>query len=170
MITDHYSIIAFLQYSYCAFCICIQIFDFLVYLHTVPPKIIMNGPRIAHTGKLINISCLTLEGWPLPDIYISTPLGVVFENQSILFIATLQYTGHYMCSATISTITVTESYYLLVYGKALYQLYVYQMWSSHGQTIYVSSLLYTITSTGMEVLLFQKQWIVKGLYLCVCTK
>jgi len=80
----------------------------------------MNGPRIAHTGKLINISCITLEGWPLPDIYISTPLGAVFENQSILFIATLQYTGQYMCSATISTITVTESYYLLVYGKALH--------------------------------------------------
>jgi len=76
----------------------------------------MSGPRIARTGSVLNISCVLLKGWPLPDIYISNPLGVTYVNQNLSFIATLQHTGYYMCSATISTITVTENRYLFVYG------------------------------------------------------
>ena len=79
----------------------------------------MSGPRIAHTGLMVNITCELLEGWPLPDIYISNPLRVAYVNQNLSFITSLQYTGHYMCSATISTITVTESHYLLVYGMKI---------------------------------------------------
>ncbi|XP_065892023.1 uncharacterized protein [Dysidea avara] len=88
----------------------------LLYLHLqVPPKIILNGPTIAHSGTLVNITCIPLEGRPLPDTYISNPLGDVYENQNISFIATIRYTGYYTCSANISTMTVTENHYLLVY-------------------------------------------------------
>ena len=67
----------------------------------------------------MNITCVVLEGQPLADIYISTPLGKVYKTQRISFAATLQHTGYYKCSANTSAATEIKNHYLLVYGETL---------------------------------------------------
>jgi len=77
----------------------------------------VDGPMIAHNGEMVNITCTRLKGRPTPDIYISTPMGDIIENNNVTFYATLQHTGDYICTANISTVTVSERLYLLVYCK-----------------------------------------------------
>jgi len=85
--------------------------------YIVLPKISIDGPRIAHIGEIVSITCTILEGRPVPDIWISSPLGVIAKSLEITFSAEVNHTGYYTCTGNISTQFVTEDHYLLVYSK-----------------------------------------------------
>ena len=87
--------------------------------NTVPPRIVIDGPMIAHIGEMVNITCSILKGRPTPSIRIINPTNEIMENHNIIFSATVQHTGYFICTANISTLVVTEEHYMLVYGKCV---------------------------------------------------
>ena len=95
-------------------------------IHIVPPRVMMHGPSTAHNGTEVLLTCSVLEGRPSPDVRIVTPSNMAVSQHEIMFVATPNETGNYLCVANISSVTATASHYLYVYGMFLLTIIIYQ--------------------------------------------
>jgi len=76
----------------------------------------IDGPsNMVSTGTEVQLSCSQLEG-RVANISMVTPSNLVIQQSTITFIATPNNTGNYVCIARVTSINVSASYYLHVYG------------------------------------------------------
>ena len=105
---------------------------------------------MVQTGTKVQLTCSQLEGKPA-NISLVTPSNTVIQHSMITFTATPNDTGNYLCVASVSSINVTASHYLHVYGMYSCQCLPSCVLSVYKLLVYINICFPALTYFMMNI-------------------